>query len=61
MESMPDEEYVPEGVNLSPKGPNPAWEEETRPTKGNPSLGLGNPGLAQPGHEGNRPGGRKPA
>jgi hypothetical protein len=45
---MPDEENVPEGVNLGPQGPNLA-------------LGQGNPGLAQPGHEGNRSDGRKPA
>jgi hypothetical protein len=34
MELMPDEENVPEEVNLGPKGPNLARGEETRPAKG---------------------------
>jgi hypothetical protein len=56
LESMPNEEYSPEGVNLGPEGAKSAWGEVIRPGKGNPVLGQGNPGLAQPGHEGNQRG-----
>jgi hypothetical protein len=41
LESMPDEEYVPEGVNLGQERYNSAWEGIIWPRPGNP-------GLAQP-------------
>jgi hypothetical protein len=38
LESMSDEEYVPNKVNLGPQGDNSAWEGIIRPGPGNPSL-----------------------
>jgi hypothetical protein len=38
---MPDEENVPEVMNLGPKRTKPAWEEEIRP-----GLGESQPGPA---------------
>jgi hypothetical protein len=38
MESMPDEYYVLEEINLSPGGAKSAWRVIIRPRPGNPGL-----------------------
>jgi hypothetical protein len=38
MESMPDEYYVPEEINLGPGGAKLAWRVIIQPRPGNPGL-----------------------
>jgi hypothetical protein len=61
LETKPDEEYVSEAAKLGPGRAKSAYERVIRPGKENPGLGQGNPGLAQPRHEENWPGGVIPA